>query len=271
MLFKLVGKAFGCLTTILVILLLLGLGVGWAMLHFLPVLIEDKVEDMTGFRADFDGVEVKLFSGEVRLERARLENPESFPSPEFITIEEMRVDIAPSAFLRNKIVIKELVLDISEFGYIKTAQNEINVVRFLDSLRGAGASENLGKGAEMETREFLIERFSLRLRSLKIGDFFRSSPRIRQIETNIVLELNDVRDVKQILVPLTRELARSGLASLLGPIAHSVMEMETYRDLADSILAVPVETFGEGAKSLIEGVEETGSSIKNVIDSIKNK
>ena len=164
-----------------------------------------------------------------------------------------------------------MVLDISEFGYIKTAQNEINVVRFLDSLRGAGASENLGKGAEMETREFLIERFSLRLRSLKIGDFFRRSPRIRQIETNIVLELNDVRDVKQILVPLTRKLARSGLASLLGPIAHSVMEMETYRDLADSILAVPVETFGEGAKSLIEGVEETGSSIKNVIDSIKNK
>ena len=107
MLFKLVGKAFGCLTTILVILLLLGLGVGWAMLHFLPVLIEDKVEDMPGFRADFDGVEVILFSGEVRLERARLENPESFPSPEFITIEEMRVDIAPSAFLRNKIVIKE--------------------------------------------------------------------------------------------------------------------------------------------------------------------
>ena len=271
MLFKLAGKAFGCLTTIFVVLLLLAIGVGWTMLHFLPTLIEDKVEDMTGFQADFDGLELKLFSGEARLEEASLENPESFPSPEFIAIKEMRVDVAPFTLFGNRIVIKELVLDIGEFGYIKTVQNETNVVRFLESLRGAEASESPEEDEEAKAREFLIERFSLRLRSLKLGDFSQSDPRVRQIDTDIALELEDVRDVRQITSPLTRELTRAGLSSVVGSIFQSLMEVEPYRDLASSILAVPAETFGEGAKSLIEGVEDTGSAIKNVFDSIKNK
>ncbi len=271
MLFKLAGKAFGCLTTVFLILLLLAIGVGWAMLHFLPTLIEDKVEDMTGFRADFDSLELKLFAGEAILEDASLENPESFPSPEFIAFEKVKVDFAPSTLFRDRIVIRELILDIGEFGYIKTAENETNVLRFLESLRGPEESEGSEASDEPEAREFLIERFSLRLRSLKYGDFSRSNPRVHQIETDISLELEDVTDLKQIAGPLSRELTKAGLSDMVGSIVQSLTELETYRELAGSILAVPAETFGEGAKSLIEGVEDTGSAIKNMFDSIKNK
>ena len=270
MLFKIARKTIGCLFSLFVMASLFLIGVVWATLIYLPTLLEDKIEDHTGFKAEFEDLDVNVFRGTVGLTGAVIENPETFPVPTFIRIRQIKVDIKPMSLIREKVILEELIIDVEEFGYITTAEKENNAIRFINALRGSVG--DLGEEEEaVEERQFLIEHFELRLKRVEYADFSRRNPRVRRFEPEIMIELEEVTDLKEIVGPLSRELSQIGLAILVNSFMKSLVEIETYRDLAEGILKIPSVTLEGGAKKIKQGAEGTGKVIKGVLDSLKKK
>jgi uncharacterized protein involved in outer membrane biogenesis len=138
MIFKLARQTFGCLFSLLFLVLLLVTGAVWATLRFLPVYIEDEVEDRTGFTADFDNLRVRLFRTILEMPDAMIENPVGFEERTFVDLDYLKIDFQPASLFTDPVVIDTFDLEIGQIGYVTDRDGRINAEVFFRNLRSNG-------------------------------------------------------------------------------------------------------------------------------------
>ena len=272
MLFKLIRKTLGCLFFLLVVLPLLLLGLGVATIHVATMLIEDKIEERTGFKVDFNDVDLNFFTGELQLNGTKIENPRGFPQELFLKVREVTLDLDLSSLLRDRKVIEEMVVDIDELNYVRNTDRKLNLRQFLGAIRVA-FDEFVKRVESKGDFRYLIERCRVRLLNVSYVDHSRPNSRERRFQPNFRIEIEEITDLEQIVIPLARELQEIGLGILADPLKDSLADIESLEDLVDRLHETSSEDRdGEGdEKTLMEEVQEVGEAIQNVIDSLNEK
>ena len=114
----------------------------------------------------------------------------------------------------------------------------------------------------------LIKEFSLKIDSITVVDFSRSTPRVREYATDIEMELENVTDATEVLQPLSEEMRRLGLSFVFNGFLEGMLAIDNYRDIANSLLPDTVNSLEGRAKTVVEGAEKTGKVIKNVFETL---
>ncbi len=278
MIFTLARKTLGCLFSLLFMILFMAGGLAVAGYFLLPEYLEYRLEKKTGYRADFGDLSFNPLEGSVELTEASLENPVAYPEPEFIEINRLKIDLRPLSLLGDRYLIQELFIDIEQLGYVTNSESTNNIAGFIMALeldeeepksdKQEDTDEDEGIVIEEEApQNFLIEHLVIKLDTLKVANYSGRSPRIREHDVDIMVELQDVSDPKEIASPIISELSNQGLAFIVKDVVNSLIQGDTYRGL----LQWTTGTLEEGAKTIIEGVDETGQALKKVFENLKKK
>ena len=262
---KLLKHSIGCLFGLLSLMLVMVVAAIWLGLSYLPVFIEDVVEKDTGFGLDIGELKINPFTGVIDLQQAILTNPENFTIPGFIHINQAKIKVDVSSLIKERKVIKELVIDIEEINLVTNEAGEINTRIFLNTLN---PSEESGPSPEPsgEPVQFIIERLVIRLHTVKLSNYSKGKPRIRTAEPNLDLELNDITDMKQVIKPLSRELSLMGISFVADTLLHSITGLQGFSEEAGVWLQNSAESLGEGA---VETGKAAGKAVKNILEKFK--
>jgi len=272
MIFTLARKTFGCLFSLLFMILLMAGGLAAAGYFLLPAYLEYQLEKKTGYRADFGNLSINLFEGSLEITEASLKNPVAYPEPDFIDIKRVKIDLRPLSLLGERCIIQEFSIEIRQLGYVTTSDSENNITGFIRTLDlDDEAPQSKEKREEEEIKEepfqFLIERLVIKLDTVKVANYSGRSPRLSNHDVDILVNLSDVSDTRQIIRPLVSELSSFGLSFMVKNVVESLIQADTYRGL----LQWTAGALEEGAKSIIEGADEAGQAIKKVFENLKKK
>ena len=264
---KIIKKSLGCLFSFILISLfsstLVLVAAIWLGLGYLPNLIESIVEKDTGFELEIDELKINPFTGVADLQQTILTNPGEFLDPGFLHINQAKIDVEVSSVFAERKVIEELVLDIKELSLVTNEAGDSNSTIFFHRLKSSEESMQSPEPSG-EPVQFIIERFVLRLHTVRLSYYSRGNPRTRTIEPNLELELNDITELAQVIKPLRHELNQIGISFVAETLLNSITGLQGYSEEAGEWLQKSAESLGEGAV-------DTGEVIKNLFEKLKKK
>jgi uncharacterized protein YhdP len=217
------------LLALLVVLLLLLVGAAFIAVRFLGAdLIEEALNKDNPFEVDVNQASL-IFAGAgggLSIKGIEIENPEGFPTDEFLDVSEVTAAIALSSLFKEELVIPQLTLRIPRLSIVRAQDNNTNLVLFLGGL----AMKTRSKSDGGEARPFLIRNLILELDRVEIIDYRTGGEPTRQsVNQALRIELTDVRSVNQIGVALTQELGRLGTRVVGTWLVNSLNEGFTER------------------------------------------
>ncbi len=267
MIFTIVRKTMGCLFSLLFLVLLLAGALAVAGYFMLPAYLEYKLEKQTGFRADFGNISLHLKEGALEIRDAKIENPVSYPETVFIDIHRIKVDLRPMSILGERCIFQEVLVEINQVAYVTGSDSENNIAAFIKAFEtatedGDEAEEVVEEGEE--PYQFLIERLSIKVDSIKVANYSGQSPREQNHDVNIEIELRDVADVKEIIQPLMAELSKEGLVFVIKGVVESLNRDESYKGL----LQWTAEAIEDSVKTILDGADETSQALKKIFEKL---
>jgi uncharacterized protein involved in outer membrane biogenesis len=231
---------------------------GWMLL--LPVIVTSVLRSRTQFGVTVESLAVNPFTATVHLRGLIIENPATFPTPDFVQVREFRATGGIFALLSDRPVIDEAVVDIARVTLVKNQAGQRNAALFQERLAGAPAPARAGApsaaGAAPKSREFLIRHLELRFDQLRLIDASGGQPGTRQYDLGIRQTYDNVTTPVQIAVPILGQLAARGGA--IGDLAGK---------LGTDALAMAKQT-GEVLKDAGKGA---GAALKGLFQSLEQK
>ncbi len=251
----------------LVVLLAGGLVVG--AYFMLPKYLESELEKQTGFLADFGEINTEWTECAVEIENASIKNPVSYPDSDFIDINRLKVDLRPMTLWGDRTIIQELIIDIRQLGFITDSEKENNIAAFIKALDEAelAAERDSVEEESEEPVQFLIEHLVFKVDTIKVANYSGQSPRVRNFDDGIQLEMRDVTDVNELVRPLLAELSKQGLVFIAKDVVQSLSGAEGYKGL----LQGTVEAIEGSVKGILNGADETGQAMKKIIEKLLKK
>ncbi len=267
MIFTIARKTIGCLFSLLFLFFLLAGTLVVAGYFMLPTYLEYKLEKQTGYRADLGEVNLDILEGSLEIEGAKIDNPISYPETDFLDINRIKMDLRPMSLLGERCIFQEVVIDVEQLAFVTGPASENNIAGLIKALELATAEDEEDEGVTEEPLPFLIERLSIKLDSIKVANYSGQSPSVKNHDADIDIELRDVTDVKEIIQPLVAELSRQGLVFVLKGVVESLNREESYKGL----LQWTAEAIEDSVKSILEGADETGQTVKKIIEKLIKK
>ncbi len=165
----------GKLKIVLVVCVLVA-AIGLAALFWLQGSIRRIVEE-TGSKAmgvatEVQSADLDPFNGTLELSQIDVDNPEGFPSPEFLRVGKIRTEFEPSSFFGSTIRIPLMAIDDLEVN-LDADRGEFNYRKILDHLR-KGSSQSAGEPSD--GKKLLISRLQIRRITAKLSFATGSSP-----------------------------------------------------------------------------------------------
>ena len=145
---------------------------GWMLL--LPAIATKVLQTRTQFGVTVQSLSVNPFTGTVHLRGLAIENPPTFPTPDFVQVREFRATAGIFTLLGDRPVIDEAVVDVAQVTLVKNQAGVRNAALFQERLAGAPAPTRTGgqpvAGPATQTRAFLIRHLELRFDKLRLVD-----------------------------------------------------------------------------------------------------
>ncbi|TVR51056.1 MAG: hypothetical protein EA425_08085 [Puniceicoccaceae bacterium] len=241
---------------------LLALGVlGWILL--LPTLATREIQKRSGFPASVQALACNPFGGTLTLRDLRIENPEAFPTRDFVALASLDLKVRPTSLMGERVVIPRMVIDLEKVTLVTAPDGSTNVEVFRRALHPEPDRAPGDEPAEdPELPEFLIEHLHLRIGSIEMIDHRRDRPRLQRFELGIDRQFTDVTDPKEIIGPLSADLAAAGIAQVLGGLLGILPG-----NLAD-IMQTGLSGSGD---FLRETGDRVGRTLKNLFDSLRQE
>ena len=227
----------------------------WMLL--LPVLVTSMLRNRTQFGVTVQSLSVNPFGATVHLRGLIIENPATFPTPDFVQVREFRATGGIFALFSDRPVIDEAVVDIAQVTLVKNQAGQRNAALFQERLASAPAPTGAGMpppvaGSAPKTREFLIRHLEMRFDKLRLVDASGGQPGTREYDLGIRQTYENVTTPVQIAVPILGQLAARG--GVIG-------------DLAGQLGTDALET----AKKTGEVLKDAGAALKGFFQSLEQK
>lgn len=242
-------SCFGCLTFLALVVVLAVGGIIFAALNFAEPLGGFAIERQTEFPTDIQTVAVDVVNTRVEITDITIENPPEYGDERgFIQIESVIVDYEPTPF-ESTMQFKEVVVHLGELAYVTNGNGETNLTVFQERLTGPEkpaeekpAEEEPPPSEEKDPFPYRIDSLRIVVDKVRMADYNKPSPSIREINVNLDLTINDIDELSDITGPVTQAMVAKGLGMLTGVVLQSVLDVSTYTNLV-----------GEGAQKIGEG------------------
>jgi len=154
--------------------------------------ISAGVRVMTGLKLNMRSMNVGIVRTLISIKGLELFNPSGFEDNLMVDIPEIYVDYDLAAFLKGKVHLEKVRLDLKEFVVVKNQKGELN----LDSLKTVKEK----KGIAMTKKKTKMPNIQIDVLELKIGkviykDYLnREEPRVREFNVNIDEKYENITD-----------------------------------------------------------------------------
>ena len=230
----------------------------WMLL--LPVLVTSMLRNRTQFGVTVQSLSVNPFTATVHLRGLVVENPPTFPTPDFVQVREFRATAGLFTLFSDRPVIDEAVVDIAQVTLAKNQAGQRNAVLFQERLAGAPAPVRAGMppttGPAPKAKEFLIRHLELRFDKLRLVDTSGNQPGTQEYDLGLRQTYENVTTPVQIAVPILGRLAARG-----GAIG----------DLAGKLGADALATAKQTGAVLKDAGQQAGAALKGFFQSLEQK
>ena len=234
--------------------------------------ISAGVKAMTGLKLSMRSMNVGIFRTLIDIKGLNLFNPRGFPDKLMVDMPEIYVNYDLGAFLKRKVHLKEVRLDLREFVVVKNKDGKLN----LDSLKVVQAEKGEVPAEKKEKAampEFQIDVLKLKIGKVVYKDYSQGTPpMVKEYNININEQYTNITDphslASLIMVRALMNTAISNLANFdLGPLQANVSETLNQATKAATEAA---SQFLETGKQLGTGtVESTEEAVEKATESFK--
>lgn len=210
----------------------------WMML--LPYVVASQLRQRTGFDVAFQALMFNPFTGEIRARGLAVNNPPTFPQPEFLQIRACDATVDMLSLFSDRPVIDRLSLDIGQVALVKRADGQTNMDVFRGYLGNEKAAPKIDP-AKPAADAFLIKQLHVRFDRLLLADYTHREPVRREYEVKLDRSFTHVTDSRELLLPdsLNQLFAIGGaVGSLLPEEVNRVLD-EVLRSGKDLLKRVP--------------------------------
>jgi uncharacterized protein involved in outer membrane biogenesis len=223
--------------------------------------VTSLLRNRTQFGVTVQSLSVNPFGATVHLRGLIIENPATFPMPDFVQVREFRATGGIFALFSDRPVIDEAVVDIAQVTLVKNLAGQRNAALFQERLASAPAPTGAGTpppvaGSAPKTREFLIRHLELRFDKLRLVDASGGQPGTREYDLGIRQTYENVTTPVQIAVPILGQLAARG--GVIG-------------DLAGQLGTDALETAKKTGEVLKDAGKQAGAALKGLFQSLEQK
>lgn len=262
----------GALLLLLVLLLTIAI---WGADRIVVKVAQYVVEDKTDFTITFDKSYVSVFSGDARFNGIVISNPASYPEPGFVTIKEIGASIAPMTLMQDELYAREIVADVENVTWVRTASDTNNISEFSDGFKGEEKAEEAKPAApEKEKKEFkfFVKSLKVRLGSVRIADYSKGTPAdVKELNINYSREFTDVRSVDEIRNALLADFTKIGVGFLIQSTMQDIITAPLDVLTKPQELPQKLLDLGKGAGDTTKDIGESiGQGLQNIFGGLKD-
>ncbi|MBI3615544.1 MAG: hypothetical protein HY211_03390 [Candidatus Omnitrophica bacterium] len=195
----------------LIALAVLFLGRNWIV----GAAINLGIRGVTGLSSSIRGIDAGLMRTTLEIKELTVYNPPGFPDKVMMRLPELYVDFDPIGFLKGRIHLEKVRLNLEEFVVVRNRQAQLN----LDSIQVVKEGHKTGNRKELEKKESPLK---VDLLELKVGKVIykdysgeAAAPRVQQFRINLNERYTNIQN-PEVLVSLilVKALANTTIASL---------------------------------------------------------
>jgi hypothetical protein len=244
----------------------------WILL--LPSIVTGLIKKRTGFDATVQRLYVNPFTASVYISQLRINNPDTFPQTDFVSVNEFKTAVEPDSIFGDRVVVKDAVFDVAFIAVVKNAQGQTNVDVFRAGVQPATPEAKspdqkdqpkpaAAPAEKTPTKKFLIRHLVVKLNKIVLADYSGAQPNIREVALNIDRTFTDVTDLKQISGPLLADLSVAGA----GKLANSLLGLVIPAPILEQLGVVTKDSGG-----ILQGTgKKTKDLFKGLFDSLEEK
>jgi len=243
----------------LVILLIAFIGLFLAKNLIAKKAVTAGVKASTGLALNMGSMDVGILSTLIGINELTLLNPSGFPDRVMVDMPEIYIDYNLSAFLKKKVRLEEVRLNLEKFFVIKNRKGELNI----DSLKGIGGEEK----TDIPPKQTKAPPVQIDILKLKIGqvvykDYSKGEkPKVRTFDVNIDERFENITDPQSFArLIVMKALMRTNIANL-ADFDLGKLKKELPESMKNITEAVPSEAITVGKDT----VKETTDALKNII------
>lgn len=270
-----IKKLFSWILPLLVGLLILTIILAfvsiWAANKYTPNFLARQVEKITHFRLSIREPHMRLQAGEVDFQNLTLENPATFPQPDFVDVNQFAVKVRLRSLLTDTIVVDKAALDINKIALVIGKNNKSNATTFVDSLPKS-SDEKATKEKEPATKvkprkKIFVKHLTVKLGTVEIADYSSTVAVKEKAAINYERTFENVDDLQDVVGPLVRDLQARGMTLFAKYFAAQVLKQPL-----DAVLRATegVGDVAKGVTGVARGVGTTvGESIGGMLKAFK--
>ena len=228
------------------------------------------VRVMTGLKLDMKSMNVGIVKTLIGIQDLRLFNPSGFEDKLMVDMPEIYVDYDLGAFLKGKVHLEEVKLNLREFTVVKNRDGRLN----LDSLKTVKKKKEPEKTAKKESKmpDLQIDVLELKIGKVIYKDYYnRTTPRAREYNVNINERYENITDpytfVDLIVVKALMNTSIAGLANfdigLLGDGLEGMLGGAT--GLVKGTAGIALDTGEKLTDTAKEATEKAADTIKDIL------
>jgi len=242
--------------------------------------VKAGVKAMTGLKLNIKSMNVGILNSLIGIDGLQLFNPPGFVDELMVDLPEIYVDYDLGAFIKRKIHLEEVRLNLKEFSVIKNEKGELN----LDSLRVVEEKkEEKVEGEEKKEKEKTkMPELQIDVLELKIGkvvykDYSKGTPpKSKEFNVNIDERYEDITDprafisliiVKALKNTTIARLTNFNLGALQENVAGKLKETtQKVMETADKVIETGKDDVGKKVKEAAkETIEKTTDTLKKFL------
>jgi hypothetical protein len=201
-----IKKLFGCLFTLLFLVLLASIGIFFLLKSQFANIAEIYIGRVTGFPVHIEKLQANVIKGLLDTRNITIQNPDSFSEKNFLHINQLKIDLQVQGLL-PKITGQELIIDIEELAYVKKIQDLSNIALFNENLGIFSIPEK--ELSTKKTNPLLFKRAILRIHKLKIIDLSRKKS-VKEINLNFEKKFEQT-DITPVFNHIKKEVLKHGI------------------------------------------------------------
>ena len=179
-------------------------------------IFENTVEALSGLGISVKNIDVAIFKPAIRVDGMVILNPAPFKEKVMAEINQLYLDYDIVSGFKNDIHIRDMVLDVSLVGVVKTANGQNN----LNSLKVVKALENIDKGKKNSNGmpHIRIDRLHLKGGRVTYTDYTKAPyPAVSEFECRVDERYENITNPYELVsLVVSRSLVKTSPSSMIG-------------------------------------------------------
>ncbi|MDR2779223.1 MAG: AsmA family protein [Puniceicoccales bacterium] len=253
--------------TILLCLILLA-GNFW-----IPTVVETTLTKMSEFKTSVGNSSGSIFRGRLDLKDFKIKNPNFlFQAEDFVSINNIVIDIDVMSLWKDTIVIEEVILNIDDLSMVTNGNGEDNYTLFVKNLKQAvkvpkeAADKTANTQKHGRKKSILIKNLTLSISTVHAIDERKNSS--REYKIDYCNEFHDITDFSKLGLQLVGDLGKFGISIMIDSIISSIPMVPSIA--TDGIIKIKDVSLDAASKTK-DLAEKVGSGIGNQIKLLLKK